>query len=166
MSSDDKKVLLKLRDIRRLKGMSLNSLAEKTGIDYQRVGRIERGETQMTIDLLGRIAKGLQVPLAQLLEEEDINGLQNKMAKENSKEPPIFLIPSIYDKLELFCKKYNYEIDNSVKVHLATHIFKCIQDIRINVKDDEDMVKVLFQLFDAIFERIVMIEDDAQIDKT
>ena len=28
--------------------MSLNSLAEKAGIDYQRVGRIERGETQMT----------------------------------------------------------------------------------------------------------------------
>ena len=32
--------------------MSLNALAEKVGIDYQRVRRMERGETQMTIDML------------------------------------------------------------------------------------------------------------------
>lgn len=44
MSDDahnDIKVLLKLRDVRRAKGMPLNSLAEKVSIDYQRVGRIE-----------------------------------------------------------------------------------------------------------------------------
>lgn len=61
MSDDvqnDNKVLLKLRDVRRAKGMSLNSLAEKVGIDYQRVGRIERGETQMTVDMLSKISNG------------------------------------------------------------------------------------------------------------
>lgn len=156
---NDKKLLLKLRDIRRAKGMSLNALAEKVGVDYQRVGRIERGETQMTLDMLNRIAKVLQVPLTQLL-EENVNELQSHISNEYSQTSSVDLIPVIYENLEAFCNRHNFEVDNSVKVHLATVVFKSIQDIRTSVKDDEDLVKVLFQLFDATFERLVLTQID------
>ena len=157
-SKNDKKVLLKLRDIRRSKGMSLNALADKVGVDYQRVGRMERGETQMTIEMLRRIAKVLKVPVSQLLGENDINQLQDAISEESTKQTSIQLIPTIYERLEVFCKHHNFVVDNSVKVHVATVMFQAIQDIRTNVKDDEDMVKALFQAFDAIFERLVLNE--------
>jgi len=118
--------------------------------------RMERGETQITIDMLSRIAKVLQVPLLKLLGEEDVTELQDSITNANNKTTLIYLIPTIYEKLEVFCEKHNLEVDNSVKVHLAAVMFKAIQDIRTNVKDDEDMVKALFQVFDAIFERLVL----------
>jgi len=163
-SKKDKKILLKLRDIRRAKGMSLNVLAEKVGIDYQRVGRMERGETQMTIEMLSRIAKVLQVPLSKLLNEENVTELQSSISESNQ-TTSVYLIPAIYEKLEVFCERHNFEVDNSVKVHLATIMFKAIQDIRTNVKDDEDMVKALFQVFDAIFERLVLTQLDQDDEK-
>jgi transcriptional regulator with XRE-family HTH domain len=136
--------------------MSLNALAEKAGIDYQRVGRIERGETQMTIDVLTRIARVLQVPLSQLLEEGDGPGLQNSISAQANQEPSVYLIPSLYDKLDAFCNKHQLKVDNSVKVHLAAVMFKGIQDIRTNVKDDGDLVNALFQVIEAILEKLVL----------
>lgn len=155
-NEDENKVLLKLRDIRRSKGMSLNTLADKVGVDYQRVGRIERGETQMTIDMLSRIAKALKVPVSQLIGDNDLAQLQENIAEQNNKPSSVYLIPTIYEKLEAFCKEHNIDVDNSAKVHVATVMFQTVQDIRTSVKDDEEMVKALFQAFHAIFERLVL----------
>jgi len=157
-NASEKKVLLKLRDVRRSKGLSLNALAKKAGIDYQRVGRAERGETQMTIDMLDKIAKVLQVPLAQLLtdEEVNINVIQNSMKQKVENNSTIYLIPSIYNHFEELCNRHNLHVDNRVKVHLATVMFKAIQDIRAIEKDDEHVLKALFQVFDAVLERLVL----------
>lgn len=154
---NDAKILLKLRDIRRTKGMSLDMLAKKVGVDYQRVGRIERGETQMTIDMLSRIAKVLQVPLSQLL-DEDVSEIQKTISNENVNGSLVKLMPFIYKKLEVFCEKHKIQMDNEAKVHLAAVMFKGIEDIRTNVRDDEDVAQALFQVFDAIFERVFLTE--------
>lgn len=159
-TSEDKKILLKLRDIRREKGLSLNALAKKAGMEYQRIGRIERGETQMTVEILNRLAKVLKVPIAELLEDEDINKLENNLSHASTQPTSIYLIPTIYDNIEVLCKKHNIDIENSAKVHVATMMFKAIQDIRTTVKDDEDMVIVLFQVFDAILGRLVLTQSN------
>jgi len=65
---NNKKTLLKLRDVRREKGLTLNALAEKADMDYQKIGPVERGETQITIDTLQRLARVLEVPIIQLLD--------------------------------------------------------------------------------------------------
>lgn len=160
-NSDDgngDKVLLKLRDIRRAKGMSLSALAEKVGIDYQRVGRMERGETQMTIDMLNKMSKILHVPITELL-NEDVTNVEKSILQNTTPNKSINLIPMIYEKLDSFCSKHAMECEPSIKVHLATVMFKAVEEMRINLKDDEDMVKVLFQVLDAIFERLVLTKD-------
>lgn len=162
MSDDapnDKKILLKLRDVRRSKGLSLSSLAEKAGIDYQRVGRIERGETQMTVDMLSKISKVLHVPISALLNEDRVTDIENSLSKKSTgKKSGVNLIPFIYEKLDKFCLNYNLTANPSVNVHLATILFNAVEDMRVNQKDDEGMVLTLFQALDAIFERLVLIK--------
>ncbi|WP_133131358.1 helix-turn-helix domain-containing protein [Legionella yabuuchiae] len=162
MSDDapnDNKILLKLRDVRRSKGMSLNSLAEKVGIDYQRVGRIERGETQMTVDMLSKISKVLHVPISELLNEDGITEIEDSLSKKSTeKKATVNLIPYIYEKLDEFCSNHNLAADPTVNVHLATILFNAVEDMRANQKDDEGMVLTLFQALDAIFERLVLIK--------
>lgn len=160
-AQNDNKCLLKLRDVRRAKGMSLNSLAEKVGIDYQRVGRIERGETQMTVDMLSKISKVLHVPITELLNEESITEIENALSKKSTgKKSTVNLIPYIYEKLDDFCSKHDLIAEPTVNVHLATTLFNAIEEMHVNQKDDEGMVLILFQVLDAIFERLVLIKGE------
>jgi transcriptional regulator with XRE-family HTH domain len=161
MSNDnaDNTILLKLRDIRRAKGMSLHALADQVGIDYQRVGRMERGETQMTVDMLNKISKVLHVPITDLLSENNIARVEHTVVEQAPYNKTISLIPTIYEKLDLFCSKYDMHADPKVKVHLATVIFKAVEEMRTDLQDDRDWVKALFEVLDAIFERLIVSKD-------
>ena len=55
-----------VRRIRVKRGISQERLAYDTGIDRSYMGALERGTENPTIDLLDRIAKTLDVPLAEL----------------------------------------------------------------------------------------------------
>lgn len=162
MSTDNKdnKTLLKLRDIRRAKGMTLNVLAEKVGIDYQRVGRMERGETQMTIEMLDKLSKVLHVPITDLLDAGSVANVENKVAQNAVQSKPASLIPIIYERLDLLCSQHEMGADPTVKVHLASVIFNAIEDIHTSVTNDEDLVKVFFEVLDAIFERLVVTKGE------
>ncbi len=160
-SNQKNKTLLKLRDIRRAKGMSLNSLADKVGIDYQRVGRMERGETQVTVEMLQRISTALHVPVSTLLGETNMASLEaavseNALPKKNS----LSLIPFIYEKMDRFCDTHDLLVEPKVKVYLATAVFNAVEEMRSNLQDDGDRVRVLFELLDAIFERLVLSKAD------
>jgi transcriptional regulator with XRE-family HTH domain len=58
-----------LQRLRRAHGLSQEALAADTEIDRAYVGRLERGEANPTLLLLGRIASRLEVPIAELLGE-------------------------------------------------------------------------------------------------
>lgn len=58
----------KIRFIRNYKGISLEELSEKCGIDPAPLSKLERGETNPTIMTLYRIAQGLNVELAEIIE--------------------------------------------------------------------------------------------------
>ena len=58
-----------LQRLRRARGLSQEALAADTDIDRAYVGRLERGEANPTLLLLGRIAVRLNVPIAELLGE-------------------------------------------------------------------------------------------------
>lgn len=147
-------VILKLRDIRKEKGFTISALADKAGVDHQKIGRAERGETSMTIDMLIKLAKVMDVPLQQLLEEHANSISNDKNSSENSEL--INIIPLIYEEINLLCSKRAIKVEDKVKVQLATMMYKIVQDIRINIQDDASVVKALFQGFDAILERIVL----------
>lgn len=60
---------LRVRTFRLKKGYSQEDLAEHSGLHRTFIGRVERGETNITLINICRIARGLGVPPSVLLPE-------------------------------------------------------------------------------------------------
>lgn len=65
-----------LKQIRRAKNMSLDLVAEQTGVSKSMLAQIERGEANPTIGILGKIASGLRVEFEELIQAPK---LENQM---------------------------------------------------------------------------------------
>ena len=63
MDDINKIVAENLREIRRLRKLSLDGLAELTGVSKSMLGQIEREESNPTLQTLWKIAAGLRVSL-------------------------------------------------------------------------------------------------------
>ena len=63
-----KKVGLNIRNARKEKGMSQESLALEADLDRSYVGGVERGERNISVVNLKKIADALKVPSSQLLQ--------------------------------------------------------------------------------------------------
>ncbi|WP_037313188.1 helix-turn-helix domain-containing protein [Ruegeria halocynthiae] len=61
----------RLKDARRAKGLSLEAVANLSGVSRSMVSQIERGESSPTISTLWNLTRALQVDFAGLLEETD-----------------------------------------------------------------------------------------------
>ena len=61
---------VRLRGIREAKGLSQDELAARAGIHRTFVGRVERGETNITMKTLYKIASGLGILMPELLPSE------------------------------------------------------------------------------------------------
>jgi transcriptional regulator with XRE-family HTH domain len=69
--SDARKVFAsRLRQIRQLKGLSQEELADMSGLHRTYVGSVERSERNISIDNIERLAKALEVDIVELLKEE------------------------------------------------------------------------------------------------
>ena len=65
------------RAVRRLRtgaGFSQESFADAIGVHRTFMGSVERGETNISLDNIARIAKGLRVTLAELFTETEKDG--------------------------------------------------------------------------------------------
>lgn len=60
-----------LRKIRKDKKLSLDNVADMTGVSKSMLGQIERGESSPTVATLFKIASGLHTSLSGLLEDEE-----------------------------------------------------------------------------------------------
>jgi transcriptional regulator with XRE-family HTH domain len=56
-----------IRNYRKLACLSQEQLAEKADLSYKYVGEVERGQENISLDALFRIAKALKVPLADII---------------------------------------------------------------------------------------------------
>ncbi|CAD0186529.1 anaerobic benzoate catabolism transcriptional regulator [Ruegeria sp. THAF57] len=61
----------RLKEARRAKGLSLEAVANLSGVSRSMVSQIERGESSPTISTLWNLTRALQVDFAGLLEESD-----------------------------------------------------------------------------------------------
>ncbi len=156
-NTQPRQILINLRNIRKARGLSINNLAEKIGTDYQQIGRIERGQTQLTVDLLYKLSQVLETPISNLLEEstpKTKNEIQRNEAKENNLT---LLIPEIFNELEHLCKKNNLAIAPADLAQLSTIIYTYLIKINCtNLDIHQQLLKVFFQVFDAIFEKLVL----------
>lgn len=60
----------KLRNIRSMKGLSIEGLANHIGVSKLTLGKIERGDANPTLSVLWKIASGLSIPLTSLFSVE------------------------------------------------------------------------------------------------
>ena len=64
-----KNIAFNLKRIRNVKKMSLEDLADQTGVSKSMLGQIEREESNPTIEVLGKIVSGLRIDFTDLIEE-------------------------------------------------------------------------------------------------
>ncbi|MCD8039443.1 MAG: XRE family transcriptional regulator [Lachnospiraceae bacterium] len=67
MSQLDKNIAANLKRIRKSKNMSLDMLAERTGVSKSMLGQIERGESNPTVATIEKIVEGIKVPFEDLI---------------------------------------------------------------------------------------------------
>lgn len=72
-TEDDRAISRKLRELRRARGLTVDTLAKKIGEDSQKVGRIERGTRSITLDYLVKVSNALGAPLESFLEKDKEN---------------------------------------------------------------------------------------------
>ena len=62
-----------MRDVRKSKGLTQEELAEKCDLHTSYLAGVERGERNVTIQTLEKIAQGLEIPPVDLLKVEQLN---------------------------------------------------------------------------------------------
>lgn len=62
---------LRIAEVRRQKGLSQGDLADRLGATQSMIGKLERGERQMTFGWLSRIGNVLGVPTGELIDASD-----------------------------------------------------------------------------------------------
>ncbi|MFD2328738.1 helix-turn-helix domain-containing protein [Cohnella sp. GCM10020058] len=69
MDAIHKKVGKNLQAVRKSRGLSLDQVAELTGVSKAMIGQIERGDSNPTISVLWKIVNGLKISFTSLIEE-------------------------------------------------------------------------------------------------
>lgn len=67
----DRAIGERVRSLRAARGLTLDALADKAGVSRAMLSRIERGESNPTAQLLGRVCAGLDVTLSTLFAETE-----------------------------------------------------------------------------------------------
>lgn len=62
----------RIRDLRKERGLSQETLGEKGGFHFSYIGQIERGEKNIALQNLTKIAAALEVPISQLFTYIDL----------------------------------------------------------------------------------------------
>ena len=71
MSSNARRIFAqRLRQIRQIKGLSQEELADMAGLHRTYVGSVERSERNVSIDNMERLANALEVDITELLRKE------------------------------------------------------------------------------------------------
>ncbi len=71
MSSNARRIFAqRLRQIRQIRGLSQEELADMAGLHRTYVGSVERSERNVSIDNMERLAKALAVDITELLRKE------------------------------------------------------------------------------------------------
>jgi transcriptional regulator with XRE-family HTH domain len=71
MSRTLKAVGAHIRTLRKARRLSQEELAERANLHYTLIGSVERGERNVTLENLAKIAKGLGLPLRELFPREN-----------------------------------------------------------------------------------------------
>jgi transcriptional regulator with XRE-family HTH domain len=120
----------RLREIRHSKGLTQKALAEKTGVDYTYIGKIERAEQLPSLGVLIKVSEALSLPLDRFFMDESTLRLINLVPKE------AYLTTRRKQLWELM---RTLEGVHEEDIHLLTEIVKVLKRHR-EIKDSVPMV--------------------------
>ena len=90
---------IRIRQIRKARGWTQEEFGAIAGLDYKYLGAIERGEKNLTIDNIEKIAKGFAIDACQLF----LFSLKDVMSEKEITEEKI---QDIFDKCDDKAKKF------------------------------------------------------------
>lgn len=117
----------RLKQLRKERGVSLNSLAEKMGVDYQQLSRIERGKSKLNINVLMRMAEALDTPISDIVNTNQEAGAAKILPKENKILPlndSQEILGAILEKIEILIDEMHAPLRPQTKAAIATLIYK------------------------------------------
>lgn len=107
---ENRNISVKLKELRRARGLTVDNLAKKMGENSQKVGRIERGARSITFDYLVKVSKALETPVESFL-EEDKRGEVREFSTSDSN-----ILNNIVIQVENSCKKFPIKADKKAKI--------------------------------------------------
>lgn len=121
--NEDVEIYKKLKMLRKERGLTLATLADRIGTDYQQLSRIERGKSKLTVDVLMKIADAFNTPIDHLV--------RGKPAKELSVQPTVpepcvreDQLTEILEKLERIAEEQEILLNPKAKAALASLIYR------------------------------------------
>jgi len=120
-----------LAQLRRQKGLTLDKLADLSGVSKAMIGQIERSESNPTVNTLWKIASGLRVPFGKLIAT---NKLSTELVKMNQLEPI-----SDEDGMRLYTL-FSGTKDNSFEIFSVTLAPHCVHSSDAHADDSEEYV--------------------------
>lgn len=144
----------KLKQLRKERGLTLNTFAEKIGSDYQQLSRIERGKSKLSFEMLVKMANALETPISELVP-------QNAPAKEafspSTVQPVSFfsndLLAFILEKIEIMVEECSLSLSPSKKASLASQIYQSAMQFfqeKDNAKEAEAFISYSIDLVKTI----------------
>lgn len=108
MNQLDKNIAANLKRIRKSKNMSLDALAEKTGVSKSMLGQIERGESNPTVATIAKIVDGIRISFDDLLYPRH----ESVLIIDNEKLPLLRSEEGVYQVRSLFPydRRRNFEV--------------------------------------------------------
>jgi len=117
----------RLKLLRKERGVSLNSLAEKMGVDYQQLSRIERGKSRLNINVLMKMAEALETPISEIVARKPET--QARVISQENLSPFLHLshsqemLATILEKIEIVLDENKTTLRPQMKAALATQIY-------------------------------------------
>ncbi len=82
------RIAARVRALRAARGLSLEALAEASGVSRSMISLVERAETSATATVLEKLAAGLNAPLASLFEEPECSSPVSRRAEQMTWRDP------------------------------------------------------------------------------
>ncbi|MEZ3463137.1 MAG: XRE family transcriptional regulator [Lachnospiraceae bacterium] len=108
MNQLDKNIAANLKRIRKSRNMSLDAMAEKTGVSKSMLGQIERGESNPTVATIAKIVDGIRISFEELVYPKQ----ESVLIIDNEKLPPLRSETGAYQVRSLFPydRRRNFEV--------------------------------------------------------
>lgn len=98
MNQLDKNIAVNLKRIRKSKNMSLDMLAERTGVSKSMLGQIERGESNPTVATIAKIVTGIHISFEELIypRKESVLIIDNEKLPVYKSEEGAYQVRSVF----------------------------------------------------------------------